>query len=289
MAKLPRSEWPTGMGAPTVLGTVLGTPHYMAPEQAEGKVDALDARTDIFAFGAVIYEMATGKKAFQGESQASISAAILKEDPPPLSSLDPPGKLSSPALDHLVKTCLAKDPEERWQTAHDITKQLQWIAQAGSQASAASAAAIAPARSRRRWILAAGLACLIAAALAGIATWSLKPAPPLPVTRTVIALPPASGWLRSTSPLSPSPRTGRISFTLRFRAATAMERPVRAPTVSEGPIQPPSRGRSLTVAARIRAEPNSFSCARSTAWSQSPSRGRREQWLRSSRRTASGS
>jgi serine/threonine-protein kinase len=189
LAKLPRSEWPTGMGAPTVLGTVLGTPHYMAPEQAEGKVDQLDARSDIFAFGTVIHEMATGKKAFEGQSQASISAAILKEDPPPLSSLEPPGKLSSPALDHLVKTCLAKDPDERWQTARDITKQLKWIAEAGSQASA-SAAAIAPARPHRRWILAAGLACVIAAAIAGIAAWTLKLSPPQPVTRSVITLPP---------------------------------------------------------------------------------------------------
>ena len=84
----------------------------MAPEQLEGK--EVDARTDIFAFGAVVYEMATGKKAFEGKSQASVIATILETDPPPMSSLQP---MTPPALDRVVKRCLAKDPDERWQTA----------------------------------------------------------------------------------------------------------------------------------------------------------------------------
>ncbi len=113
-------------GSPlTAEGTLVGTLHYMAPEQFEGKES--DARTDIFALGAVLYEMATGKKAFEGKSQASVIAAILEKDPPPITSLKPmvPG-----ALDRLVKKCLAKDPEERWQSAQDLRDELRWIAEA---------------------------------------------------------------------------------------------------------------------------------------------------------------
>jgi eukaryotic-like serine/threonine-protein kinase len=113
----------------TAQGMVLGTFQYMSPEQVEGK-DA-DARSDIFALGAVLYEMATGQRAFTGKSQASIVAAILEREPPPISSVKP---MSPTALDHVVTTCLAKDPDERWQTAHDVKMQLNWIAQSGSQA-----------------------------------------------------------------------------------------------------------------------------------------------------------
>src|SRR5437879_5883649 len=129
---IPLSELPTAKSAVTVEGAILGTLQYMAPEQLEGK-DA-DARTDIFAFGAVVYEMATGKKAFHANSQASLIAAILATEPPPMASLQPPGTMTPPALDNVVKTCLAKDPDERWQRAHDITKQLTWIRQSCSQA-----------------------------------------------------------------------------------------------------------------------------------------------------------
>lgn len=112
----------------TEKGTILGTVSYMAPEQLEGK--AIDARTDIFAFGAVLYEMATGRRAFPGESQASIIAAILDRDPPPVSSV----RSGLPAsLDHVVQKCLAKDPESRWQDAADLRDEIKWIAQQGSQ------------------------------------------------------------------------------------------------------------------------------------------------------------
>ncbi|HXN22214.1 MAG TPA: serine/threonine-protein kinase [Candidatus Dormibacteraeota bacterium] len=113
----------------TAAGTVVGTFQYMSPEQIEGK--GADARSDIFALGAVLYEMATGKRAFEGKSQASIVAAILASEPKPISMLQP---MSPPALDRVVKICLAKDPDERWQTAHDVKLQLQWIAEGGSQA-----------------------------------------------------------------------------------------------------------------------------------------------------------
>jgi eukaryotic-like serine/threonine-protein kinase len=110
-------------------GAILGTLQYMAPEQLEGK--EADARTDLFAFGAVLYEMTTGRKAFEGKSHASLIAAILEREPPPIATLQP---LAPPALEHVIKTCLAKEPEARWQTAHDILVELKWIAEAGSQA-----------------------------------------------------------------------------------------------------------------------------------------------------------
>lgn len=113
----------------TARGTIVGTFQYMAPEQIEGK--EADARSDIFSFGAVLYELATGKRAFEGKSQASLIAAILKEDPRPISELQP---MSPPQLERVVKTCLAKDPEERFQSAHDLKLQLEWIRDAGSQA-----------------------------------------------------------------------------------------------------------------------------------------------------------
>ena len=114
-------------------GTILGTLQYMAPEQLEGK--PADARTDIFAFGALLYEMLTGKRAFEGTSQASLISAILSSDPPPIALRQP---LSSPALDRVVKKCLAKDPDERWQSAHDLTSELKWIAESGLQAGVAA-------------------------------------------------------------------------------------------------------------------------------------------------------
>jgi serine/threonine protein kinase len=111
----------------TAEGTILGTFQYMAPEQLEGR--EADGRTDIFAFGAVLYEMATGKKAFAGRSQASLISSIMTSEPPPASSVAP---TAPPAFDRVVRTCLAKDPDDRWQTAHDIAVQLKWIQEGGS-------------------------------------------------------------------------------------------------------------------------------------------------------------
>ena len=107
----------------TAQGTILGTFQYMAPEQLEGQ--EADARTDIFAFGAVLYEMLTGQKAFEGKSQASLIGAILKDSPPAVSTAAP---LTPPLLDHIVHTCLAKDPDARWQAVRDVQRQLQWVA-----------------------------------------------------------------------------------------------------------------------------------------------------------------
>src|SRR5262249_58342152 len=104
-------------------GTILGTFPYMSPEQVEGK--ELDGRSDIFSLGAVLNEMLTGQRAFQGKSQLSVASAILEREPAPVNSIKP---LTPPALDHAIRRCLAKDREERWQTARDIVLELKWAA-----------------------------------------------------------------------------------------------------------------------------------------------------------------
>jgi eukaryotic-like serine/threonine-protein kinase len=113
-----------GLTAP---GTMLGTLPYMAPEQVEGR--EADGRTDIFALGIVLYEMASGHRPFQGDSRASLAAAILKEDPPPVSTF---ATLAPASLDRVVKRCLAKDPDERWQSARDVAAELRWVLEADS-------------------------------------------------------------------------------------------------------------------------------------------------------------
>jgi serine/threonine-protein kinase len=159
-------------------GAVVGTLHYMAPEQLEGR-DA-DARSDLFAFGAVLYETFTGRRAFPGESQASVIAAVLETTPPSIRSID---VSVPPALEHLLSTCLAKDPEERWQSARDVKRQLEWIATSvRSTAIPPSAAQSRAARVRRNTEAAAIVfaALIVTAAL----TWSAR------AQRHVAAAPP---------------------------------------------------------------------------------------------------
>ncbi|HJU42149.1 MAG TPA: protein kinase, partial [Vicinamibacterales bacterium] len=150
----------TGQADLTGPGVVLGTVRYMAPEQIEGR--PADARTDIFAFGVVLYEMLTGRKAFDGKTQSSIIAAILNVDPAPLSALVP---IAPRSLDRLVTRCLAKDPEDRWQSVHDLLIQLRWIA--GRKGQASSGATAAPAR-RERGALAAIAASMLVIAGMGV-------------------------------------------------------------------------------------------------------------------------
>jgi Tol biopolymer transport system component len=147
----------------TEKGTVLGTFQYMSPEQLEGK-DA-DARSDIFALGAVLYEMATGKKAFAGATQASLISAILRDEPQPISQIAP---MTPPALDRVVRTCLAKDPEERWQSAGDVGKELKWIAEGSAAGVAAPQPVAARRRNRERIAWAVAAVALAAAAWLGL-------------------------------------------------------------------------------------------------------------------------
>src|SRR5215831_3220968 len=150
---------PTQQGL-TQEGTILGTFQYMAPEQLEGK--EADGRTDVFALGATLYEMSTGKKAFSASSQASLITAIMSSDPPSIASVQP---MSPAALDRVVRTCLAKDPEERWQSAADIKRELKWIAEGSAAGGAPPVAMTSRRRSRERlaWTVAA-LALLLGVA-----------------------------------------------------------------------------------------------------------------------------
>jgi Tol biopolymer transport system component len=169
--------------ASTAQGTFIGTLQYMAPEQLQGQ--ETDARTDIFALGEIVYEMITGRKAFEAQTQASLVAKILETDPPAVSVLAP---LAPPALDHLVQVCLAKEPSERWQTAHDVLVQLRWIQQEGSRAGLSD---VAVARRKARWWLAGAVGVIaLAAAAAG---WSVMQRPAhaeRPLARFEMFLPP---------------------------------------------------------------------------------------------------
>jgi serine/threonine protein kinase/Tol biopolymer transport system component len=132
-------------------GTIVGTFQYMSPEQVEGR--ELDGRSDIFSLGAVLYEMVTGQRAFAGKSQLSVASAILEKEPAPITSLRP---LTPLALDHAIRTCLAKDPDERWQTGRDLSLELKWIGEVGSQVGAPAVAGrrSSSVRERIAWALA---------------------------------------------------------------------------------------------------------------------------------------
>ncbi len=179
-------------------GTILGTVQYMAPEQLEGK--ETDARTDIFAFGVVLYEMATGKKAFSGTSQASLISAIMRSDPPPISTIQP---MTPAALDRAVKTCLAKDADERWQSAHDLASELRWIAEGPRTGAVAPALARRKIRERLFWGLTV-VALLLAVAAVVVRDGNRTEVVPGP-TRTSILLPGKTA-LRGLA-LSPDGRT----------------------------------------------------------------------------------
>ena len=192
----------------TAQGTIIGTFQYMAPEQLEGK--EADARSDLFALGSVLFEMATGTSAFGGKSHASLIAAILDRTPPLISSVQP---MTPPALDRVVKTCLEKDPDDRWQTAHDVKLQLEWIAEGGSLVGM-PAAVVSRRRSRARlgWIAAAVLAAV--ALLVGL--WSWKRERPTPAVVRSAILAPEKTTFRSTGdgagPVAVSPDGRAVAF-----------------------------------------------------------------------------
>jgi hypothetical protein len=206
MARNNLTALPTVTGSPnlTEAGTILGTFQYMAPEQLEGK--EADGRTDIFAFGCVVYEMATGKKAFSGATQASLITAIMSSDPPAISRVQP---MSPPALDRLVKTCLAKDPEDRWQSAGDVARELKWIAEGSSSGVLAPMAARRGGRERLAWTVAAALAVL----LASVGALLSRRAPHTAELTRFTILPPAGQIFFGGVALSPDAR--RILFLLQ--------------------------------------------------------------------------
>jgi serine/threonine protein kinase/Tol biopolymer transport system component len=195
----------------TAEGTLLGTPHYMAPEQLEGR-DA-DARSDVFAFGATLYEMLTGRRAFPGESPAKVAAAVLESEPPPIATTQ---GLTPPALEHLVRTCLAKDPDERWQSASDVKRQLEWIA-ASAPSAAEPMIRESPSGSRGRFRRnTAIVAILMALVLGSLVAWALwKRQFPASVvgreTRLEISTP-ATTTTSRLSPLAISPDGLTVAF-----------------------------------------------------------------------------
>ena len=176
------SAAPTRADDVTAEGSILGTLQYMAPEQLEGS-DA-DARTDIFAFGTVLHEMVTGRKAFEGKSRMSLMGSILRDTPPPVSTLQ---RVAPLALDRLITTCLAKEPDDRWQSARDVWRELTWIVESGGTKADAAG-------SRRAIsVSAAASIALVAVVIAAVAAWALKPAVTAgrsPVARLTVALPP---------------------------------------------------------------------------------------------------
>lgn len=177
-------------------GTIVGTFQYMSPEQFEGI--EVDARSDIFSLGAVLYEMTTGQRAFEGKTQASVSAAILERNPPPISSVVP---LAPPALDRLVKLCLAKTVDERWQSAHDVRLQLVSIAESKEPDSTIAATkGVISTRERVAWSLAALLAVV---AVAQVFLHLRGTLPTVQVVRSSLLPPPDSSFTPYNFALSP--------------------------------------------------------------------------------------
>jgi serine/threonine protein kinase/Tol biopolymer transport system component len=194
--------------------TVLGTLPYMAPEQLEGR--PADARTDIFALGAVLYEMTTGRRPFAGASHASLVAAIMSADPPALSVAR--GGIP-PSLERVVRKCLAKDPDARWQDAGDLAAELQWV---GEQ----DAVSVAPAERRRSSTLSWALRVGLAAAAGAIAAWALKPAAPAAPTHVAhvsIDLPPGAALENFSRPvLAISPDGRRLVYVARLNGTLSL-------------------------------------------------------------------
>ena len=209
ISKLPTRDAPPLTGA----GSVVGTLGYMAPEQLEGK--PADARTDVFALGSVLFEMVTGRRAFAGETSASLIAAILTSEPPPASTLR---DVSPLALDRAIRTCLAKDPDQRWQSAADLGRELEWIESEGSRAGRESPAAGAR-RAVRRFTPGPWIPWLVAAISGAITIGAVLRArapggPPPRVVRFEVAPPKGTAILTSneTTVLAVSPDGSRLAF-----------------------------------------------------------------------------
>jgi Tol biopolymer transport system component len=192
----------------TADGMLVGTVRYMAPEQLEGK--PCDARTDIFALGAVLYEMATGRKAFDGNSQASLIASILTAHPPAVSSIRDTTDMGRPhALDHVVERCLSKHPDERWQTARDVKLELDWAVSQVSRSESRAAGRRVP---RIRETLAWG-AAIVAIGAAAVLLWFRRESP-REITRFVVSPPPGTtiGVAENRTRIALSPDGRALAF-----------------------------------------------------------------------------
>src|ERR1700693_4799403 len=174
----------------TTEGTLVGTFQYMSPEQLEG--EEADARSDIFGLGCVLYEMVTGRRAFEGKSTAKVVAAIMTTEPPPLTTLSP---LAPAGLERAVKKCLAKDPDERWQNAGDLASELRWIQESGSQSGVPAPVATRARGKFLRW----GTLILAALALGILGGFRLRRPVAQPVLRVAVNLPPGSTLLQGQS------------------------------------------------------------------------------------------
>ncbi len=171
------SVLPTAVASPTQPGTVMGTAGYMSPEQASGQ--SVDFRSDQFTLGSIVYEMATGKRAFQRKTGAETLVAIIKEEPQPLSQAAP----RAPApVRWIVERCLSKDPEERYASTKDLARDLKSVRDHLTETSASGAIETVPAKVRRRgWLFPAALCLVLGAGLASFAAWKFQlyaPAPP---------------------------------------------------------------------------------------------------------------
>ena len=194
----------------TTAGSIVGTIQYMSPEQIEGK--EADARSDIFALGAVLYEMAAGKRPFEGKSQISVASSILEKDPELISRVQP---LTPPAFEHVLTTCLQKNPEERFQTAHDVKLELQWIASTPPRAIAAAPALHAPKQARLGWTI--GLVVTLALGVAA-GIFLHRSGPPARSIRTVIN-PPANATFDLTGDFAGPPVLSPDGTSIAFAAA----------------------------------------------------------------------
>jgi len=186
-------------------GTVVGTFQYMSPEQVEGK--EVDARSDIFSFGSVLYEMVSGRRAFKGKSQLNVASAILEKEPDPVSSLQP---LTPPALDRAIRRCLAKDPENRWQMARDLMLELKWIAESTSSQSGVLAPGVSRRKFHERWAW-VSVAALTVALLVLLVAFERR-APSSPAAIRFLVLPPENSFINPAAGAAISPDGRHLAF-----------------------------------------------------------------------------
>jgi Tol biopolymer transport system component len=203
---------PTATSPLTAEGAIVGTFQYMAPEVIEGA--QADARTDIFSFGLLLYEMATGRRAFDGKTRASLMAAVLKETPRPMADIAP---MTPPVFERLVRIAIEKDPADRWQTMHDVALQLRFIAEGGSQAGVPAPVAARRRVGQRVW-MGAALALLATTAALGYQVWVSRQPAPVRVLRAHIAPPEQAAFQFAGAGLGRpqvSPDGTRLAFVAR--------------------------------------------------------------------------